>query len=64
MDLTKRVNLQFAKIICSPNFGGVQFNSSDITITKDAVRNIIQHCTDNEKGVRNLKRCRDSSLKN
>ena len=33
------------------------FNSSDITITKDAVRNIIQHCTDNEKGVRNLKRC-------
>lgn len=33
------------------------FNQSDITITKDAVRNIIQHCTDNEKGVRNLKRC-------
>ena len=29
----------------------------DITITTEAVRNIIQHCTDNEKGVRNLKRC-------
>lgn len=35
----------------------VKFNEGDIIIEDDMIKYIIEHCTENEKGVRNLKRC-------